>query len=406
MTEILFARKGEIPSGTNIPGFLNLTNIVTPTIPASGTINIYGDATQKVLTVQDDAGRLTNTVFPSTAGAHQFATAVSANGTITYTQPAFSDISGTATVAQGGTGAITLIAHGVLLGEGTSAIVATAAGTNGQLLLGNTGADAAFATMSGDATITASGTLTIANLAVTSAKLAANAVTNAKLDTMAAWTIKLNNTSGAATPTDVTIDGLTNKASPTTSDEVPIWDAATSTMKKTGIGNFPFVTSFNSRTGAVVPADADYTFAQIGAGVTTISDATAGRVGEQKDATAALQSVSMTTGSTSNITSISLTAGDWEVNGIVYALPAATTVVNYGVASLGTTSATLNQAVGQFASNEFAGAVLTNNAYVSLTIPNTRFNVSSTTTVYLASQWGFTTSTLTCGGSIHARRVR
>jgi hypothetical protein len=41
----------------------------------------------------------------------------------------------------------TYTAHGVLLGEGTSSIVATTAGTNGQVLLGSTGADPAFGTI-------------------------------------------------------------------------------------------------------------------------------------------------------------------------------------------------------------------------------------------------------------------
>jgi hypothetical protein len=41
----------------------------------------------------------------------------------------------------------TYTAHGVLIGEGTSSIVATAAGTNGQVLLGSTGADPAFGTL-------------------------------------------------------------------------------------------------------------------------------------------------------------------------------------------------------------------------------------------------------------------
>ncbi len=41
----------------------------------------------------------------------------------------------------------TYTAHGVLIGEGTGSIVATAPGTNGQVLLGSTGADPAFATL-------------------------------------------------------------------------------------------------------------------------------------------------------------------------------------------------------------------------------------------------------------------
>lgn len=41
----------------------------------------------------------------------------------------------------------TYTAHGVLIGEGTSSIAATAAGSNGQVLLGSTGADPAFGTL-------------------------------------------------------------------------------------------------------------------------------------------------------------------------------------------------------------------------------------------------------------------
>jgi len=42
----------------------------------------------------------------------------------------------------------TYTAHGVLIGEGTSSIVATTPGTNGQVLVGSTGADPVFATIS------------------------------------------------------------------------------------------------------------------------------------------------------------------------------------------------------------------------------------------------------------------
>ena len=48
------------------------------------------------------------------------------------------------TVAQGGTGATTLTAHGVLIGEGTGAIVATAVGAAGTVLTGVASADPTF----------------------------------------------------------------------------------------------------------------------------------------------------------------------------------------------------------------------------------------------------------------------
>lgn len=51
------------------------------------------------------------------------------------------------TVPNGGTGDATLTAHGVLIGEGTSPVAVTTPGTNGQALLGSTGADPVFATL-------------------------------------------------------------------------------------------------------------------------------------------------------------------------------------------------------------------------------------------------------------------
>ncbi|UEP43143.1 hypothetical protein [Burkholderia sp. B21-005] len=57
-------------------------------------------------------------------------------------------------VAQGGTGRQTLTAHGVLVGEGTSAINQLAVGTTGQVLVGATGADPAFGSSVGAITFT------------------------------------------------------------------------------------------------------------------------------------------------------------------------------------------------------------------------------------------------------------
>lgn len=83
--------------------------------------------------------------------------------------------------------------------------------------------------------------------------IAANAVTNAMHATMPAFTFKANNTSGAATPTDITIDGLTLKASPAAGDEVIIWDVAGAALKKatvSGVGASAGVSSIAGNTGA------------------------------------------------------------------------------------------------------------------------------------------------------------
>lgn len=70
-------------------------------------------------------------------------------------------ISGTLAVGNGGTGATTLTIHGVLLGQTTGAITATAAGATGTVLHGNTGADPTFSAVSLTADV--SGVLLIAN---------------------------------------------------------------------------------------------------------------------------------------------------------------------------------------------------------------------------------------------------
>jgi len=65
--------------------------------------------------------------------------------------------------AYGGTGATTFTSNGILYGNGAGAVQVTAAGTNGQLLLGVTSGAPAFAMLSGDATITNAGVLTLKN---------------------------------------------------------------------------------------------------------------------------------------------------------------------------------------------------------------------------------------------------
>jgi hypothetical protein len=57
-------------------------------------------------------------------------------------------VAGTLVVGNGGTGATTLTSNGVVYGNGTSAVGVTAAGTTGQVLIGNTGAAPSWGTIS------------------------------------------------------------------------------------------------------------------------------------------------------------------------------------------------------------------------------------------------------------------
>jgi len=66
-----------------------------------------------------------------------------------YSTNASTLTAGTLPVAAGGSGAVTFTANGVLYGDGTNPLGVTAAGTTGQVLVGNTGGAPSWATLSG-----------------------------------------------------------------------------------------------------------------------------------------------------------------------------------------------------------------------------------------------------------------
>jgi hypothetical protein len=171
---------------------------VNTTAPIAGGGALTGDLTLSLTingSLQVTAGNAL-AVAALNAVSHQWVSSFNASGVPQLTQPGFSDLSGNATAAQGGTGRTTLTAHAVLLGEGTSNVAFATIGTAGQLLVDQgAGADPAFTAMSGDATISNAGALTIGT----------NAVTNAKAAQMAAGTLKGNNTGGTANAADLTV---------------------------------------------------------------------------------------------------------------------------------------------------------------------------------------------------------
>ena len=138
----------------------------------------------------------------------------------------------------------------------------------------------------------------------------------------------------------------------------------------------------------------------------TNDNANAGNVGEFVSSTVLVGSaVALTTGVTANITSISLTAGDWDVWGNVLTNPAATTTTSNIVGSISTTSATLPTAPN-------GGAYAQLNTSIAANLPQalptgtTRLSLSATTTVFLVTQVAFATSTMGAYGFIGARRRR
>jgi len=142
---------------------------------------------------------------PGTVGASPTAVAIGAGLTLASSGTLSATGGGSGTVTQvtvqggpflnGGTitsagtvanSTASLVAHGILIAEGTSAVVATAALTNGQLLIGATGADPTPQTVSGDAAISSTGSVTVSKVAGNTLSANAGAVLNS-------GTVQINN---------------------------------------------------------------------------------------------------------------------------------------------------------------------------------------------------------------------
>ncbi|MDT0176858.1 hypothetical protein Q9R34_12515 [Enterobacter sp. BRE11] len=132
-------------------------------------------------------------------------------------------------------------------------------------------------------------------------------------------------------------------------------------------------------------------------GVTDGSSATAGEIGE------ALQNTTLTTSMVSstavNLSTISLTPGEWDV---------------FGVVSIRPNSATLAQIIAGLSTSSAASPVFPNRTVVSssatlvqeFNTPIVRYNVTTSTTIYLVASAGFSSGTVTGDGYLKARRVR
>ena len=134
---------------------------VSKIIVSNGTLTDNGAGSVTITTGGGGGGSGTVTSVQVSGGTTGLSTSggpITTNGTIT--------ISGTLVVANGGTGATTLTDGGVLLGSGTGAITALGQATNGQLVIGSTGADPSLATLTDGTGITiteGAGSITIAS---------------------------------------------------------------------------------------------------------------------------------------------------------------------------------------------------------------------------------------------------
>ena len=142
-------------------------------------------------------------------------------------------------------------------------------------------------------------------------------------------------------------------------------------------------------------------------GTTTNNSAATGSVGEFVSSVIAAGSpVSLSTGTAKDMTSLSLTAGDWDVWGNITFTSGGATNVTYVVSWLSLTSATLPDASLFNINNYGASGLVTGSVGLGCITPSIRVSVGTTTTIYISGQSGFSVNTMAMCGGIYARRVR
>ena len=141
-------------------------------------------------------------------------------------------------------------------------------------------------------------------------------------------------------------------------------------------------------------------------GTTTNDSAAAGSVGELVSSVVLFggSPVSLSSGVDIDLTSISLTAGDWDVWGNATFYTGGGTTVVYEQVWLSATSATgPNAALLTSWYFSAAGSAIGTNGGAA---PSQRFSLSTTTTIYISMNASFAVGTLQAVGGIYARRRR
>lgn len=202
----------------------------------------------------------------------------------------------------------------------------------------------------------------------------------------------------------------------TTNKLTVAWDGATTVAQSASEPSAPSAGHFtlfgiDNGSGKMLaqmrfPSGASRTFAtEVGGipGVTDASSAAAGIVGEYMSSAVAFGSaVSLTSTVGNNVTSLSLTAGDWDVEGNVNFSLSGATVTDHSAGINTTTGTVPSDGTGLSSGLQTVAQTVVN----SLTVPRKRINVSSTTTVYLVGKATFSAGTVSIYGSITARRMR
>lgn len=140
-------------------------------------------------------------------------------------------------------------------------------------------------------------------------------------------------------------------------------------------------------------------------GTTTNDSAAAGNIGEIISSTISTPTNFPLTGVYGDLTSISVTAGDWDISGGVFQTANAATVTEV---SMGISTTTGNSTAGLVGGDnriDGIGAV-TGTRNAGYVVASYRASLTATTTYYLKYESNFTVATPQAVGRISARRVR
>lgn len=138
-------------------------------------------------------------------------------------------------------------------------------------------------------------------------------------------------------------------------------------------------------------------------GTTTNDSATVGYVGEFiQTLVASGAPITLSNNTAANVASVSLTAGDWDVEGNIN-FTGTTATITGGQGGISSTSATLPTD----GSEVYDGTITTLLSDTSsVTLPCKRVSIAVTTSVYLVAKKSFSAGTVVAFGQINARRVR
>ncbi len=172
VTQLAAAAAGTVLAGQGASSDPAFT--ATPTLGVAGTtlgsLALAGNTSGTVTIAPQAAAGTYNFNLPTSAGSSGQPLLSAGGGASPMTF-------GTLGVAGGGTGLATLTAHAPYVGNGTSAPTSLGVGTNGQIIVGSTGADPAWATLgtgTGISITAGAGTLQVNNTGVTSAVAGTN----------------------------------------------------------------------------------------------------------------------------------------------------------------------------------------------------------------------------------------